>query len=322
MGLMKKFKGMSSSLTSATKKMYEDSKLAIEKASGVDSSECCEVCQQNISLFNKKINCVGLTATVVCTDCFKGGRAELTCERCRSKSSSIWDEAKDIPCVYCHDCLEAVRKEEIEAELLKKANDIQNDTNCPSKRYTARTIDTNGLHGDVVNLLGDKAGYDSILHARKEKQSIVSCNGQIFVLLYGTSEDFIVKVRYEIDPDSLGSKGRLSQSVDGSGQNFLDNAIWVGGGSALRIGLKSTASNLLFNTKSRTTQRQENLEIIMRMEKQLLDEIDTLVRDRFIIQHQPAPSSLDEIEKLGRLKESGLITQQEFDKKKRELLGL
>jgi hypothetical protein len=36
----------------------------------------------------------------------------------------------------------------------------------------------------------------------------------------------------------------------------------------------------------------------------------------------PATDPYDELEKLGRLKDQGLITQSEFDSKKRQLLGL
>lgn len=35
-----------------------------------------------------------------------------------------------------------------------------------------------------------------------------------------------------------------------------------------------------------------------------------------------APSAIDEIEKLGKLRDKGLVTEEEFQKKKRQLLGL
>lgn len=52
------------------------------------------------------------------------------------------------------------------------------------------------------------------------------------------------------------------------------------------------------------------------------EELKTIIEKRIDGNSQKVPSSLDEIEKLAELKEKWILTQEEFDAKKKLLLGL
>ena len=57
--------------------------------------------------------------------------------------------------------------------------------------------------------------------------------------------------------------------------------------------------------------------------EQLKERIETIQREAVAPSVQVAPSTnLDELEKLGALKEKGYITEAEFEEKKRQLLDL
>ena len=54
----------------------------------------------------------------------------------------------------------------------------------------------------------------------------------------------------------------------------------------------------------------------------IFDEANELIKKYISTGHQKAKSSLDDLEKLAALKEKGIITQEEFDAKKKLILGL
>lgn len=64
-------------------------------------------------------------------------------------------------------------------------------------------------------------------------------------------------------------------------------------------------------------QAMDNLNI----EKQRVDEDDLAYIDSQESQVESKPSYLDELERLGKLREEGIISQEEFEAKKKQLLG-
>jgi hypothetical protein len=62
----------------------------------------------------------------------------------------------------------------------------------------------------------------------------------------------------------------------------------------------------------------------LNLRKEPLDDSDQayLDQDQDEGEAEPAPDYLDELERLGQLKEQGLITEEEFEAKKKQLLGL
>lgn len=57
------------------------------------------------------------------------------------------------------------------------------------------------------------------------------------------------------------------------------------------------------------------------IEKQYVDDDDKAYIDKQGSQEGSQPSYLDELERLGKLKDEGYITEQEFEDKKQQLLG-
>jgi hypothetical protein len=58
------------------------------------------------------------------------------------------------------------------------------------------------------------------------------------------------------------------------------------------------------------------------IEKQYLDDDDRAYIDQHQSQESSQASYIDELERLGKLKDQGYITEQEFEDKKKQLLGL
>jgi len=59
----------------------------------------------------------------------------------------------------------------------------------------------------------------------------------------------------------------------------------------------------------------------LNIEKQYVDDDDKAYIDQQGSQEDSQPSYLDELERLGKLKDEGYITEQEFEDKKQQLLG-
>jgi hypothetical protein len=59
----------------------------------------------------------------------------------------------------------------------------------------------------------------------------------------------------------------------------------------------------------------------LNIEKQYVDDDDKAYIDKQGSQEGSQPSNLDELEHLGKLKDEGYITEQEFEDKKQQLLG-
>jgi len=59
----------------------------------------------------------------------------------------------------------------------------------------------------------------------------------------------------------------------------------------------------------------------LNIEKQYVDDDDKAYIDKQGSQEGSQPSYLDELERLGKLKDEGYITEQEFEDKKQQLLG-
>jgi hypothetical protein len=57
------------------------------------------------------------------------------------------------------------------------------------------------------------------------------------------------------------------------------------------------------------------------IEKQHVDDDDQAYIDQQQSQEKSQPSYLDELERLGKMKDEGYITEQEFEDKKKQLLG-
>jgi len=107
---------------------------------------------------------------------------------------------------------------------------------------------------------------------------------------------------------------------------LVTGAVVVGAGAlAYKLGKKDTQKVEQHTGKSVEEMTDEELEQAvneLNLRKEPLDENDQAYLAQ---QEQPAeeaPYYLDELERLGELKEKGLITEEEFQAKKKQLLGL
>jgi hypothetical protein len=107
---------------------------------------------------------------------------------------------------------------------------------------------------------------------------------------------------------------------------LVGGAVVVGAGAlAYKLGKKDTQKVEQHTGKSVEEMTDEELEQAvneLNLRKEPLDENDQASLDQQEKQAEEAPDYLDELERLGELKEKGLITEEEFQAKKKQLLGL
>jgi hypothetical protein len=107
---------------------------------------------------------------------------------------------------------------------------------------------------------------------------------------------------------------------------LVGGAVVVGAGAlAYKLGKKDTQKVEQHTGKSVEEMTDEELEQAvneLNLRKEPLDENDQASLDQQEKPAEEAPDYLDELERLGELKEKGLITEEEFQAKKKQLLGL
>jgi len=106
----------------------------------------------------------------------------------------------------------------------------------------------------------------------------------------------------------------------------VGGAVVVGAGAlAYKLGKKDTQKVEQHTGKSVEEMTDEELEQAvneLNLRKEPLDENDQASLDQQEKPAEEAPDYLDELERLGELKVKGLITEEEFQAKKKQLLGL
>jgi hypothetical protein len=107
---------------------------------------------------------------------------------------------------------------------------------------------------------------------------------------------------------------------------LVGGAVVVGAGAlAYKLGKKDTQKVEQHTGKSVEEMTDEELEQAvneLNLRKEPLDENDQASLDQQEKPAEEAPDYLDELERLGELKVKGLITEEEFQAKKKQLLGL
>lgn len=98
----------------------------------------------------------------------------------------------------------------------------------------------------------------------------------------------------------------------------LKKAGFVGGYIQLTLKGGSEAKKGLFES----TTDENSIHFLSTKKNKEFEEAKRLIEEKIVGCSQGKQSNLDELEKLAKLKEKGIITEEEFNAKKKELLGL
>lgn len=166
-------------------------------------------------------------------------------------------------------------------------------------------------------------------------QSIVPENETIFIALRGAFKEYLVCTENNV---YIIKKGYMTGHVFGGGafkmpyRNITNVEVSFGfGGGYFEVsagGIQNTPKNYWSNDKKSDPAKQPNTISLTRADKESFTHASNLILERVALSHQSGTTQIfqqespaDQIRKYKALLDDGIITQEEFSKKKKELLG-
>lgn len=281
------------------------------KQSKENGKQVCDICGEKFGIMRKKIESSHFeTSTNVCSKCIEGGRVVIKCEECDDEFTTVINNAKNDVLGTCPFC-----------RIIK--NVISKDF-WPKRKYTNKSLDINNIEDEIKDyFMGELSAYE--VDKKEANDWKVLAGGDTIVILEGDPNDLLVTAYVPIDYEKLTKvKGDF---FSGEGRHFLRYVPILGSGSLkaapIMLASKALGGDYTSKNKAQKKAKAEAESVALKHADNVIEKIDNIIKENIkSSKNETNQQSIShEIRKLQELKDDGVITQEEFDAKKKELLS-
>lgn len=191
---------------------------------------------------------------------------------------------------------------------------VINSENCTNRKFSNKNIDFKWLFGELSDFYEGHLKWSEPTRLDFADQLAVIGDGAV-VSIKGTADNCFIKVHVPVDVSGVKA------NIAGAAASAIGNMVWdkflIGSG----LGKINTAYAVKDALEDKTRAQQELIEQAYQLEQQIASHIDDAIKSRVSTRSNSSEDVMAQIMRLSELKENGVLTNEEFEAKKKDLLG-